>query len=403
MPAPTRTRIAGALAAASVALAAPLAANADAIVDWNARASGFIAEAKLGTPPAIRLMAVTQTASYEAVDALGRGQALPPHAVDAAVAAAHRATLAKLLPSQQHAVDAAYRAALAPLPDDPAKAAGIAAGERAAVATLARRADDVTPAESHRPHTTPGAYVPTAAPAAVQWPQRKPWLMTSAAQFRPGPPPALASETWARDYDEVKALGAKASARRTAEQTEIARFWEYSLPAIYFGVARAVAEAPGRSVAQNARLYAAAAQAMDDAMIAVFDAKYHYGFWRPVTAIRNGDADGNDATERDAAWVSLIEAPLHPEYPSAHAILAAAVGTVLSAEIGKGPMPVLSTTSPTAKGAVRRWASLDDFVAEVASARIYEGIHYRTSTEVGADMGRRIGAAAVAGFLLSPQ
>jgi membrane-associated phospholipid phosphatase len=403
MPAPTRTRIAGALAATLVALGAPLGARADAIVDWNDRTSGFIAEAKLGTPPAIRLMAVTQTAAYEAVDALGRGRPLPPHAVDAAVAAAHRAALEKLLPAQQQAVDAAYRAALAPLPDDAAKAAGIAAGERAAATTLARRADDLPPPESHRPHTTPGAYVPTSAPAAVQWPQRKPWLMTGAAQFRPGPPPALTSETWARDLNEVKALGARSSTRRTAEQTEIARFWEYSLPAIYFGVARAVAQAPGRGAAQNARLYAAVAQAMDDAMIAVFDAKYHYGFWRPVTAIRNGDTDGNDATERDAAWTSLIEAPLHPEYPSAHSILAAAVGAVLSVEVGQGPMPVLSTASPTAKGAVRRWTSVDDFVAEVANARIYEGIHYRTSTEVGAAMGRRIGDAAVRGFLLSPQ
>jgi membrane-associated phospholipid phosphatase len=245
--------------------------------------------------------------------------------------------------------------------------------------------------------------VPTSAPAAVQWPQRKPWLMTSAAQFRPGPPPALASETWARDYKEVKALGARSSTQRTAEQTEIARFWEYSLPAIYFGVARAVTQTLGRSTAQNARLYAAVAQALDDAMIAVFDAKYHYGFWRPVTAIRNGDTDGNDATERDSAWTSLTEAPLHPEYPSAHGILAAAVGTVLSAEVGRNPMPVLSTSSPTARGVVRRWASVDELVAEVANARVWEGIHYRTSTEVGAAMGRRIGAAAATGFLLSPQ
>ena len=136
--------------------------------------------------------------------------------------------------------------------------------------------------------------MPTAAPAVPQWSQRKPWLMTSAAQFRPGPPPALASDAWARDYNEVKALGGKVSTRRSAEQTEIARFWEYSLPPIYYGVVHSVARMPGREVAQNARLFAAVAQAMDDAMIAVFDAKYHYNFWRPATAIRNGDIDGND-------------------------------------------------------------------------------------------------------------
>ena len=150
---------------------------------------------------------------------------------------------------------------------------------------------------------------------------------------------------------------------------------------------------------QNARMFAAVAQAMDDAMISVFDAKYHYNFWRPATAIRNGDIDGNDATQREASWTSFIDAPMHPEYPSAHSILAAAVGTVLKAEIGKGPMPVLTTTSPTAKGASRRWTNLDDFMREVGDARIYEGIHYRTSTDVGTAMGKQIGALTVEKFL----
>jgi membrane-associated phospholipid phosphatase len=146
---------------------------------------------------------------------------------------------------------------------------------------------------------------------------------------------------------------------------------------------------------RNARLYAAVAQAMDDAMIAVFDAKYHYNFWRPATAIRNADADGHPATVRDASWTSFIEAPLHPEYPSAHSILAGAVGAVLRAEVGGAEMPVLATSSPSAHGTTRRWTSVDDFVREVALARIYEGIHFRTSTEVGVAMGERIGAVAV--------
>jgi hypothetical protein len=226
--------------------------------------------------------------------------------------------------------------------------------------------------------------------------------MASAAQFRPGPPPALTSDAWARDYNEVKSFGAKTSTRRSAEQTEIARFWEYSLPAIYYGVVRSVAQVPGRDMTQNARIFAAVAQAMDDAMIGVFEAKYHYNFWRPATAIRNGDIDGNDATQREASWTSFIDAPMHPEYPSAHSILAAAVGTVLKAEIGKGPVPVLTTTSPTAKGASRRWTNLDDFAREVGDARIYEGIHYRTSTDVGIAMGKRIGELTVEKFLQTP-
>ena len=246
--------------------------------------------------------------------------------------------------------------------------------------------------------------MPTATPAVPQWPQRKPWLMASAAQFRPGPPPALTSEAWARDYNEVKALGGKTSTRRSAEQTEIARFWEYSLPPIYHGVVRSVADAPGREVTQNARLFAAVTQAMDDAMIAVFDAKYHYNFWRPATAIRNGDIDGNDATERDASWTPFIDAPMHPEYPSAHSILAGAVGAVLQAEIGAGPMPALTTTSPTAKGAD---AALDERRRLHAGGR-----RTRASTKActtaspprsATAMGQRIGELAVLKFLQSPE
>ena len=373
-------------------------ANADVITDWNIKAGEIVTESKLGTPPAIRAMAIVQTSVYEAVNATAPGAS-----VDAAVAAANRATLTKLMPSQQASIDAAYQAALAQIADGPAKTAGIAVGEQAAAAVLARRADDgALPAESYRPHTTAGTYVPTATPAVTQWSQRKPWLMASAAQFRPGPPPALTSDAWARDYNEVKSFGAKNSTRRSAEQTEIARFWEYSLPAIYHGVVRSVAQVPGRDMTQNARMFAAVAQAMDDAMISVFEAKYHYNFWRPATAIRNGDIDGNDATQREASWTSFIDAPMHPEYPSAHSILAAAVGTVLKAEIGKGPMPVLTTTSPTAKGASRRWTNLDDFTREVGDARIYEGIHYRTSTDVGIAMGKQIGALTVEKFLQIP-
>ena len=375
-------------------LGVALNANADVITDWNIKAGEIVTESKLGTPPAVRVMAIVQTAVHEAVSAV------PPGAsINAAVAAANRATLTKLMPAQQATIDAAYQAALAQIAEGAGKNAGIAAGEQAAVAVLAQRADDgAAAAESYRPHTTAGTYVPTATPAVTQWPQRKPWLMASAAQFRPGPPPALTSDTWARDFNEVKSFGAKNSTRRSAEQSDIARFWEYSLPAIYHGVVRSVAQVPGRDVVQNARMFAAVAQAMDDAMISVFDAKYHYNFWRPATAIRNGDIDGNEATQREASWSSFVDVPMHPEYPSAHSILGAAVGTVLKAEIGKGAMPVLSTTSPTAKGASRRWTNLDDFAREVADSRIYAGIHYRTSTDVGITMGKQIGELTVQKF-----
>jgi len=322
-------------------------------------------------------------------------EAAPGASVEAAVAAANRGTLIKLLPAQQAAIDAAYQRALGTIADGPAKTAGIAVGEKAAALALAARADDAAlPGETYRPHTTAGAYVPTTLPAVPQWPQRKPWLMASPAQFRPLPPPALASDAWTRDFNEVKALGGKASARRTAEQSEIARFWEFSLPPIYYGVVQSVASMPGRDVTDNARLFATVAQAMDDGMISVFEAKYHYGFWRPATAIRNGDIDGNDATLRDAAWTPFVDAPLHPEYPSAHSVLAGAVATVLREEVGEGTMPVLTTSSPTAKGASRRWTSVDAFAREVGNSRVYAGIHYTFSTDAGLAMGQKIGQLA---------
>ena len=169
---------------------------------------------------------------------------------------------------------------------------------------------------------------------------------------------------------------------------------EYSLPPIYHGVMRSFAAAPGRTPEQNARLFAAATQALDDALIAVFDAKYAYNFWRPITAVRNGDIDGNPATERDASWTPLHDAPMHPEYPSGHSILASTVATVIKADVGRGPMPVLSTSSPTAKGATRRWSNVEDFVQEVSDARIYGGIHFRSATDAGEAMGKKIGALA---------
>lgn len=385
-----------------MSLAGP--ACADVVNDWNLKANELIVEARIGTPPAVRVMAIVQTAVYEAANAVTQRypagafkvDAAPGASLDAAVAAANRAMLLKLLPSVQPAIDSAYQVALAKVADGPAKAAGIAAGEKAAAAVMAAAAEDgAGMPETYRPHTTPGAYVPTAVPAVTTWPQRKPWVMSSPAQFRPGPPPALNSDTWARDYNEIKAIGSRNSSSRSAEQTEIARFWDYSLPPVYHAVVRSVARQPGREPTRNARLYMAASQASDDALIAIMDAKYHYNFWRPVTAIRNGDADGNDATEREASWTPLIDTPMHPEYPCAHCVIAGAVGTVLQAEVGSGPMPVLSTRSPTAKGVTRSWTGTADFMQEVALARIYDGVHYRNSTVVGTAIGKKVGELVV--------
>lgn len=373
-----------------------LPAQADAITDWNLRSAQIVGEARIGTPPAVRVMALVQTSAYEAARDAIRIAPASGQAVNAAVAAAHRTTFYQLLPAQRAAIDAAFQAAVAEMPDDALRAQQLAVGERAAQRVLAERSIDMPrTVDTYRPHTTPGVYVPTVIPAVTLWPKRKPWLLQSIDQFRPGPPPALNSERWARDFNEVKALGGRDSRQRSAEQTEIGRFWDYSMPAVYHGVVRSVALQPGRDVLANAHLFATVAQAMDDAVMAVFDAKYTYNLWRPVTAIRNGDVDGHESTERDAIWTPMIDTPMHPEYPCAHCILAATVATVVKAQAGARPLPALSTTSPTAQDAVRSWNSVESFTQEVAMARIVAGVHYRNSTEVGLAMGQRIGDWAV--------
>lgn len=391
-------------------LLAAAPAMADAITDWNAKAGDIVVEAKLSPTHGNRILALAHTAMYEATNAVTRrypADAMQPQAprgasVEAAIAAASRAILASRLPAQQASIDAAYKAALDAIPDGTAKTAGIEVGEKAAAAVLTARADDsIAVVESYRPLATPGKYVPTALPAGLDWPQRKPWLMSRADQFRPGPPPALDSATWARDYEEIRGLGAKENSKRTPEQTAIAKFWEATQPPIYHAIVRSVANRPDREITRNARLFMAVTEAVDDALIAVFDAKHHHGFWRPITAIRNGDIDGNDGTTRDPSWTPFIETPMHPEYPCAHCIVASTVGTVLKADIGKGATPRLTSTSPTSN-TTRTWTSVDDFVSEVSEGRIYDGVHFRNSTEIGAAMGRQIGGLAVAKYLRKP-
>lgn len=380
-------------------------AHADVVTEWNRTATRIAAEAKLPPPPANRAIALVQTAVYAATNAVtGRYpagakalQAPRGTSLDAAVAAANRAVMLKVMPTQQAAIDAAYEAALSKLPDDIARRDGIALGEQAAAQVLASRAHDVvSPIEQYRPVTQPGAYVPTALPVVTQWPGRTPWLMRDAKQLRPGPPPALGSEAWARDYNEVKAFGGKTNSRRTTAQSDMALFWEATMPVIYYGVVQSVADRPGREVPRNARLMMAVAQAMDDGLIAVFDAKYHYNFWRPITAIRNGDQDGNPATEREATWIPFVDTPMHPEYPCAHCIVASSMGTVLKAELGTDAVPVLATTSYTFKDARREWTTVDAFIQEVADARVFDGVHFRTSTEVATAMGKKVGELAAA-------
>ena len=387
---------------AVMTLAGAPGAHADVVTDANARAAD-VASRFPSTPIAVRMMAIVQVSVFEAVNAVtgryppqrAKLNPAPGASLEAAVASATRTALSKLMPAQQAVIDADYQALLGSVPAGPAKTAGIALGEQAATAIVALCADDgaVSP-DVYRPHAAAGVYVPTVGPAVPHWGQRRPWVLPRGDHFRPGPPPALTGETWTRDYNEIKAVGSRSSTQRTPEQTAMAKFWEATAPAVYWPVARSVASTPGRDVTDNARLLALAAMAMDDGLIAVFDAKYAYNLWRPVTAIRNGDLDGNRATDRDPGWTPFIETPMHPEYPCAHCIVSGALGAVLEAEIGSGPTPTLSSASSTAGGAVRTWTTVGDFTKEVAQARIYDGVHYRFSTEVGSAMGKKIGELA---------
>jgi hypothetical protein len=155
---------------------------------------------------------------------------------------------------------------------------------------------------------------------------------------------------------------------------------------------------PKREITRNARLYAAVTAAMSDTEISVFEAKYFYNFWRPITAIRNGDRDGNAATERDAGWLPLIVTPVQPEYPCAHCMIASTIATVIRADAGKDSLPTLSSVSNTLPGQRRSWKRTEDVVAEVVNARIWDGVHYRNSGEVGVRMGEQVGSAVAKAY-----
>jgi hypothetical protein len=193
-------------------------------------------------------------------------------------------------------------------------------------------------------------------------------------------------------------MGAKNGSQRTPEQTEIARFWQLTGAATYNPVVRHVAEVKRLDLLDSARLFALSAIATADTAVAIFDAKYAHNFWRPVTAIRNGDIDGNDATELDAVWEPMIPTPMHPEYPCAHCTFQGAAAGVLQVMYGDS-LPRFSLTSTTAPGVSRSFDKLSDYVKEVINARIYEGVHYRTSGEVGASLGRRIAEEVVRNHL----
>jgi hypothetical protein len=387
-------------------LAAP--ASADVIVDWNEKALAYVVSRNMGPPPAERIIAMAQLAMFDAVNSIERKYRpyLFQIAVDgtaskeAAAAAAAATVLGGVNPQAQAEMKAALATYLAGIPDDAAKAAGIRLGEAIAAKILEARANDGARApDTYRPRATAGVYVPTVPTWAPQWPGVKPFALTSASQFRPAAPIALGSAQWAANYNEIKELGGLTSTKRSARQTEDARFWLAVDGRVYYPVIRTLAEAKQLSIIDCARLFALTAMARADALIAVFDAKYHYEFWRPVTAIRNGDIDDNKGTGRDAAWQPIDATPMHPEYPCAHCIASASLASVVEAVFGTPEIPEVAITSPTAPGVVHRWTNVRAFSNEVSEARIWAGFHYRFSIKVGQEMGYKIGEYVVKNFM----
>ncbi|WP_454615962.1 vanadium-dependent haloperoxidase [Bradyrhizobium cenepequi] len=392
------------LLATAVIAASAEAARADVIMDWNAKADAVAVEKQILPAGQSRALSMMHVAMFEAVNAVEHRytpykftlSADRSTSKEAAAATAAHDVLVSIYADRKSDLDSALSASLSAVADTEARSAGIELGGQAAAAIIALRAKDGSAAqESYRPYTRPGAYVPTSVPVFSTTGATTPWVMTTGSQFRPEPPPALDSETWTRDLNEIRELGARRSTTRTEEQTTIGRFWFAVGARTYNPIVKQAAIAKGMDIVDCARLFALTSMAGNDAIVAVFDAKYRYNFWRPITAIRNADITGNPATPRDASWLPLGETPMHPEYPCAHCITSAAVGAILQSVVGD-EFGEFSLTSPTAPGVTRKWTRIQDYSDEVANARIYAGFHYRFSTEVGKQMGRKIGELTVA-------
>jgi PAP2 superfamily len=385
--------------------------DGNAVTDWNTIAQdSIVVVAKKFPGIAPVYMAIVQAGIYDAVIAIEGGYT--PYATDidapantspeAAVAAAGHDVLVGMFPDQQEALDATYASYLEGIPDGEAKDNGIAVGQQAAAGILQLRADDGRDdvVEWVQPPPGPGVYEPTGPPPPLgtNMPFITPFTLGSASQFRPKGPDRLKSKAYARDFNEVKELGRVDSQSRTAEQTEVARFWsEFPLVQWTRGL-NALAVAQGLDIGQTARMITMANMASADGLIACFDAKYHYLFWRPLHAIQRADTDGNPDTELDLTWTPLLVTPNHPEYPSAHACSSTAIVEALAGFFGTQEVPF--SLDSTVTNTTRYYQRFRDLVPEVADARVWAGIHFRHATRDGEKIGRQVGRWMIERFFL---
>jgi len=398
-----RTAIAGLTLLAGTTLV-----RADVITDWTQTAIDVMKAVNVAGNPWTRSLAMVHVSMSDSVNAVEDRYARftpdiaadPNASAEAAAAAAAREILMRQYPGQKARIDTAFAAMLERVPGSPARAAGIALGEKVAAAVFTdRQNDDTNVPDTYRPLTRPGVWVPTTPPLFSQYATARPWGMKAANQFRPVPPPKLSSALYARDYNETKEFGGLKSAKRTDAQSDAVRFWaQGNLFAAWYQTAAQISARRGLGLAENARLFALLSMGIANCYILDWDAKFHYQFWRPLTAIRNGDQDGNDATERDAGWLPLNATPMHPEYPAQAAINAGAARGVLESVFGTGPESFTITDAGDAR-LQRRFDSPAQMAEEHKEVRIWGGIHFRNSVNVGEAMGRKLAEHLVANYL----
>jgi hypothetical protein len=394
---------------ALLGVVAPLAAGADVIALFDEVADLTV------TPPGITYPAVTpeetrtvyandmaavHIAMYDAVVSIRGGYeafATTPTSptagasANAAAAAAACGVLRGLFPNRGPQYEPACASYINALPDNGARAKGLAVGNEVAAGTLAFVASDGrSTVVTYTPGSDPGDFRGTN-PALPFGPFIRPLALESVSQFRAEGPPELTSYDYARDVNEVKSLGSAASTMRTAAQTDLARFHTEPPPRFWTRNMRRFST-DGRSVLEHARLMAMLWIAQADATIACFDSKYHFDFWRPTSAIQLANTDGNPATLEDAAWAPVVPTPNHPEYPAAHACNAAAVGAILDRYFGDKKFAFTIDSGVTGLTTSSfRYRRTADFVKDVKNSRVYGGMHYRNSVNDGATLGVRVG------------
>jgi hypothetical protein len=401
------------LVALAVALAVPTVAQADAVTDWNATAADILmTRAGQGPQAAVPHMAMIHGAIYDGVNALDWGpegyegyllrsnRATPFASKEAATAAAARRVLVSILsdgpapprPDLVPLVEAQYALSLALIPDGPAKTKGIASGNAAAQAMIANRTGDGRYGPYRFPvGSGPGAWVPVL-PAFVNDPNAwlkdvKPFLVKSGTQFLGRGPQPLTSPKYTQEFNEVKLIGGETSALRTADQTHAARYWAENPPRTWSRIARTVALQEGTTLDENARMFAMAYMTAADALITVWNDRAKHLFWRPITAIREADSDGNPDTVKDPNWLPLIPTPPYPEHSSGHAGLTSGFTSALASVLGDDTR----WTDTNAGGLTRSFLRFSQAVQEVVDARVWSGIHFRTADEVAAQIGPAIG------------